>query len=161
MIARLLSWGEEFNGTNTTALFLSLSFYLSTVVCRSSSGWTEGLVRACRDSKCLSATKHTDQLKHVTSGMHLPHHGPADPRDRWFLRLTSQSVFYFCYCWCRILASIVCLHIREICMYIYISGAMVIGMGLWQRSPMTIHHWSCRGFMSASQLDNDIVGPWT
>ncbi len=35
---------------------------LSTV-CRSRSAWTEGLTRACRDTECLSANKHTDQSK--------------------------------------------------------------------------------------------------
>ncbi len=30
-------------------------------VYRSSSSWTEGLTRACRDTKCLSVNKHTDQ----------------------------------------------------------------------------------------------------
>ena len=52
---------ETFKGTNTTfSFFLSLSSHLSDV-CTSSSAWTEGLTRACRDTKCLSANKHTDQ----------------------------------------------------------------------------------------------------
>ncbi len=33
----------------------------TSICCRSSSAWTEGLPRACRDTKCLSANKHTDQ----------------------------------------------------------------------------------------------------
>ena len=36
-------------------------FCISDVVCRSSSACTEVLVRACRDTECLSANKHTDQ----------------------------------------------------------------------------------------------------
>ncbi len=47
--------------------FLSLSFFLSVVGCRSNSTWSEGLVWACRDTKCLSVNKHTDQSHSQTS----------------------------------------------------------------------------------------------
>ncbi len=40
--------------------FFSISINLS-AVCRSNSAWNEDLVRTCRDTKCLSANKHTDQ----------------------------------------------------------------------------------------------------
>jgi hypothetical protein len=47
---------ESFKETNTTFLFFSLpplpSFWCSSV-------WTEGLVRPCRDTKCLSTDKNT------------------------------------------------------------------------------------------------------
>ena len=54
---------RTFKGTNTTFLssFFSISINSSAVVRRSSSAWNEGLVRACRDTKCLSDNKHTDQ----------------------------------------------------------------------------------------------------
>ena len=38
---------------------------------RSSSAWKEGLVRVCRDTKCLSANKHTDQSKPLRLTRHV------------------------------------------------------------------------------------------
>jgi hypothetical protein len=36
-------------------------------LCRSSSTCTEDLTRACRDTKCLSVNKHTDQSINIVS----------------------------------------------------------------------------------------------
>jgi hypothetical protein len=54
---------KTFKGTIITFLFflIHLFYNLSVVVCRSSSVWNECLVRACRDTKCLSGNKHTVQ----------------------------------------------------------------------------------------------------
>ncbi len=52
------------NKYNISFFFISVN--LSATVCRSSSAWKEGLARACRDTKCLSVDKHTDQSRPKT-----------------------------------------------------------------------------------------------
>ena len=59
-IARRLSSGGRLR-EQIQHFFLLFSINSSAAVHRSSSAWKEGLVRACRDTKCLSANKHTDQ----------------------------------------------------------------------------------------------------
>ena len=73
---------KTFTGTNTTFLFLCLFFNLSVAVCRSSSDWNEGLVWACRDTKCLSVNKHTDQSinDRLVSLTHTTHSSSLTPQ---------------------------------------------------------------------------------
>ncbi len=54
--------GRVHTSTYTTIMSkYAHAFSVKPAVCRSNSAWNEDLVWACRDTKCLSANKHTDQ----------------------------------------------------------------------------------------------------
>jgi hypothetical protein len=52
---------------DTLTFMRLIQIWNQSAVCRSSSAWTEGLTRACRDTKCLSANKHIDQALPVVT----------------------------------------------------------------------------------------------
>ncbi len=70
---------KTFKGTNKTLFFFFISVNLSDTVCRSDSALNEDLVRTCRDTKCLSANKHTDQSSRDHRQLHQMQLTPSTP----------------------------------------------------------------------------------